>query len=400
MALAPTTNQAEQHKQAAIEWLQTLVAFPTVSRESNMALITHVRDFLASIGATVTVVPSPDHAGKANLLATFPAGDGTTDGGILFSGHSDVVPVDGQPWDTDPFVTTEKAGKIYGRGTCDMKGFSACFLAMAATLRDLPRTKPFHFMLSYDEEVGCIGAPFVIEALGKTLPRPDLVVVGEPTLMRPVSGHKAIASFETTVTGYEIHSSRLPQGVSAVEYGARVADYLFQQNQRMAIDDRFDPPHTTIHVGVMKGGTARNIVALHCGLEWEIRGTPDFDMSLFMQDFEQFTAQLERTMQAVHPATSIRTVPQHSVVGFAPRLDSEAEQLARSITGENAMVVESYCSESGQFQAAGFPTILLGPGDIAQAHQPNEWIEITQMVTCLDFLLAAVSRHCGKQSAT
>ncbi len=375
-------------------WLRKLIAYPTVSSETNLPLIEDAKTFLESIGGVVSLHANPAED-KANLFATWPATKGgETEGGILFSGHSDVVPVEGQPWSTDPFDAVTKDGKIYGRGSSDMKGFSACFFAMAPYLRDLPRTRPIHFMLSYDEEIGCLGAPVAIEEFGKTLPRPSLVVVGEPTRMQPISGHKSIASYETTVRGHEIHSSRLPSGVSAVEIGARIASWLFDQNAAAVRDDRFDPPHSTIHVGIIEGGTAGNIVARDCRLQWEIRAIPAQDRDSIVASLRDFCAGLEKKMQAIEPETFIKTEQKSAVVGFHPTLDSEVETLVRQITGNNSVQVESYCSEAGQFQHAGLPTILLGPGDIAQAHKPDEWIEISQLAECNKFLHQIVRTYC------
>lgn len=284
-----------------------LVGFDTVTRNSNLQLIHYVRDYLGDHGVQSHIVASP--AGdKANLFATVGP---NVEGGIVLSGHTDVVPVDGQPWDTDPFEVTQKEGRLYGRGTCDMKAFSAIALAMVPDLLAKNIRRPIHFALSYDEEIGCFGAPAMIDRLVTDIARPAAVIVGEPTSMRPIVAHKGIAALRTTVIGHEAHSSQVQRGVSAVTTAAKLITFIdgMMSDNKAAVDPAcaFVPPFTTLHVGVVHGGTALNIISRECSFVWDIRTLPGDDWRQYLTRFQEYADSLLPAMQAIAPNASITT---------------------------------------------------------------------------------------------
>ena len=376
-----------------IEMLGKLVAFDTTSAYSNLDLIHFVRDYLAGYGITAEVLPNKDGK-KANLFATVGP---QQPGGVALSGHTDVVPVKGQPWETDPFDLVQKGSRLYGRGTCDMKAFSATALALVPEMLARPLTRPLHFCLSYDEEVGCLGAPEMIAQLGEKLPKPALVIVGEPTDMRVVSAHKGMWFFRVTVTGKEAHSSQTHRGVSAVMNGARLIAKLDEMAKRLrdnaAPSNRFPPPYTTIHVGTANGGTAANIISRHFEFVCDIRNLPDDDPAALQQEFvDWYTAEILPEMHAIDPETGIETVTENAVVGLREDLGSEAEEFVRAITGDNDTTYVPYGTEAGQFQEAGMSVVVCGPGSIDQAHQPNEFIEIDQVHQCEAFLRKVIAK--------
>ena len=368
---------------SAIEMIEKLVGFPTVSRDSNLELIDFVRDYLAGHGVESHLVPNAEGT-KANLYATVGP---RMEGGVVLSGHTDVVPVDGQPWDTDPFTLTERDGRLYGRGTCDMKSFSACGLALVPEMLAAGLKRPIHFALSYDEEVGCQGAPSMIAELVRHLPAPRAVIVGEPSDMRLVNAHKGISGFETLVTGHEAHSSQTHRGVSAVMYAARLIHYLDEMARECASRPRpesgFVPPYTTIHVGMVRGGTAGNIISRECRFVWDLRNMPDDDPQTYLERFEAYCRdEVLPEMQRVAPEADIVTGSHYRTPGLKAEPGSAADELVRALTGDNDTGVVSYGTEAGQFQEAGLSTIVCGPGSIDQAHQPNEYIERSQVDLC------------------
>ena len=371
----------------AIEMIEKLVGFPTVSRDSNLDLIEFVREYLAEYGVESHVVPNQEGT-KGNLYATVgPA----VEGGVVLSGHTDVVPVDGQPWDTDPFTVTERDGRLYGRGTCDMKSFSACGLALVPEMLEAGLERPIHFALSYDEEVGCQGAPSMIAELVEHLPAPRAVIVGEPSDMRLVNAHKGISGFETVVIGHEAHSSQTHRGVSAVMYAARLIHFLDEMARECASRPRpeagFVPPYTTIHVGMVKGGTAGNIISRECRFVWDLRNMPDDDPQTYLERFEAYCRdEVLPEMRAVAPKANIVTAGHYRTPGLRAEPGSAADALVRALTGDNDTGVVSYGTEAGQFQEAGFSTIVCGPGSIDQAHQPDEFIERSQVDLCVKTL--------------
>jgi len=373
-------------KQQSRDMIARLVGFDTVSRNSNMALIDYVRDYLAGHGVQSRLVKSPDGK-KSNLYATVGP---DIEGGVVLSGHTDVVPVDGQPWDTDPFVLTEKDDRLYGRGTCDMKSFIAIGLAMAPDMLRAGLKRPIHFALSYDEEVGCVGAPAMIERMAAEIARPGAVIVGEPTSMAPIMAHKGIAAARTTVIGHEAHSSQVQRGVSAVMTAARLITFLdgmMAENKARADPDcPFVPPFSTIHVGVVHGGTALNIISRECSFVWDVRVLPGEDWRDYLHRFQAYADSLLPAMKAISPHASITT----EVLADAPPLmhegSDEAQRLAMRLSGCACCGVVPYATEGGQFRRHGWPVVVCGPGSIDQAHQPNEYIDVAQVGECETFI--------------
>jgi acetylornithine deacetylase len=362
------------------EMLARLVAFRTVSRDSNLGCIAFIRDYLAGFGIDATIIPNADGT-KANLYATIGP---KVPGGIVLSGHTDVVPVESQAWTTDPWTLTERDGKLYGRGTCDMKGFVAIALTAAASAARMTLARPLYLALSYDEELGCAGAPSMVEAMAASLPLPEAVIVGEPSELRVVSGHKSSLSFFTRVTGHTVHSSEVHRGVSAVMVAARLVTWFDDTMARNRAEadpaSPFDPPYATLHCGQIQGGTAANVVASKCEFVTDIRAAPPDDAWAFKRRYEAHVhEQIEPAMQAVAPDSSVSIVHRGFVPGLRPVYNSPAERLVRAITGDNGTHVVSYGTEAGIFQNAGWPTVVCGPGNIAQAHQADEFITVAQL---------------------
>jgi acetylornithine deacetylase len=361
--------------------LARLVAFPTVSRDSNLPLIDWVEAWLAARGIAAHRVWNEDRT-KAGLFAHVgPA----VEGGVILSGHTDVVPVDGQDWTTDPWTLTERDGRLYGRGTADMKGFDALALwAMGqAAGRELKR--PLQIALSYDEEVGCTGAPPLIAAMREGLPRAGAAIIGEPTTMQVVTGHKGGLAWRVHVKGHEVHSSILHTGVSAILEAARVVDLANRINAENAagtpgpVAALFDPPWTSAHVGMISGGTAHNITAGDCRFGFDFRVVPGEDPADWAARFRAEVARVEAGMKAVRPEAGIALEPFFELPPLRPESDGPAEALARRLTGDNGTHVVSYGTEASHFQAAGYSAVVCGPGDIAQAHQADEFIEVSEM---------------------
>ena len=378
----------------AQEMLAKLVAFDSVSAKSNLPVIEFIRDYLAGWGIESTLVP--DETGrKANLYAQIGP---DVAGGVVLSGHTDVVPVTGQAWDNDPFVLTEKDGKLYGRGSCDMKGFLAIGLSLVPEMVAADLKYPIQFAFSYDEELGCIGAPFMIAEMVEKLPRARAVIVGEPSMMQVVTGHKGASGFTVHVHGFEIHSSLMHEGVSATMTAARLVEWLRQRFEEEKartpdpLDAIFEPPFTTFHVGILKGGTASNITAKDAFFTVDIRCPPSQDPQYWQDRFTEYAAEVEAEIQAIRPEASIRVVPRSINPPLKPESDGAAEVFARQITGDNATHVVSYGTEAGQFQREGYSVVVCGPGDIAQAHQPNEFIEVSQLGAGVTFIRNVIER--------
>lgn len=367
--------------QSAQQLLETLVGHPTVSRDSNLDLIRFIEGYLEDLGVPYRRIESDDGK-KANLLARIGP---EVEGGVVLSGHTDVVPVDGQPWSTDPFSLTDKGdGRLYGRGSCDMKGFIACALAQVPRWVEQTLTRPIYLALSYDEEVGCVGAPRLIESLMADEPRPAAVIVGEPTLMAPVVAQKGITNLRTTVTGLEAHSSQVNQGVSAVHVAARlvtrIEDIMAELREAGRVDEAFNVAHSSLHVGKIAGGTAINIMARECQFDWEIRHLPQDGFESGYARFKDYAESLENTLRQRAPQVSIHTENlTDTVPGLADRDNAAALSLCRDLLGERDSEAVAYATEAGQFQRAGLPTVICGPGSIAQAHQPDEYLDKTQL---------------------
>jgi acetylornithine deacetylase len=370
----------------SLDMITKLVGCDTVSRNSNLALIDYVRDYLSGLGVDSHLVRSPDGR-KASLFATVgPA----TEGGIVLSGHTDVVPVDGQPWDTDPFVVTEHSGRLYGRGTCDMKGFIAVGLARVPRMLQAGLKRPVHFAFSYDEEVGCAGAPALIDRLVREIPKPSAVIVGEPSDMAPIMAHKGLALAHTTIIGHEAHSSQMQRGVSAVMTAGRLIAFLgdlMAENKANADPAcAFVPPYSTIHVGVVKGGTAVNIISRECSFTWDVRPLPGDSVERIVSRFRSYCDELLPAMRAIAPAASITTEIRADAPPLAGDGDDAAQRIAMRLSGHARCGVVPYATEGGQFQGRGFSVVVCGPGSIDQAHQPNEYIEVSQVQACESFL--------------
>ena len=371
---------------SARDLLTTLVGFDTTSRRSNLALIEWVERYLDGLGVTHRRVPNADGT-KSNLLATLGPAE---PGGVVLSGHTDVVPVDGQPWSTDPWTVVERDGRLYGRGTCDMKGFLALALAAAPELARTAR-RPVHLAFSFDEEVGCLGAPLMIEVIRRELPPPALVVVGEPTDMVAVNGHKGIATYKVTVTGRESHSSQTQQGVSAVMAAARLMNALTDLSERLEAEadpaSPFTPKGATLTIGLVNGGTAHNIIARHCEFVFDLRTPPGLKADAVLKDFRAQVAAMDAALKARAPEAGVVLEKRTDVPPFAPEPNGVAEAFARRLAGDNGPPrVVAFAAEAGQFQEAGFSTVICGPGSIAQAHQPDEYVEVSQMQRGASFM--------------
>ena len=376
--------------------LEKLVSFPTVSRDSNLALIDWVADYLDGFGVTSHRVLN-DAGTKASIFAHIGP---KVDGGVVLSGHTDVVPVDGQDWDTDPWQVVEKDARLYGRGTCDMKGFDALVLAAVPTALERGLKRPFQIALSRDEEIGCVGAPPMIDEMLGVLPRASACIVGEPSMMQAVTAHKGGIGFATHVRGFEVHSSIMHTGVSAIMYGAKLIAWANEMNTANAAKQPgplaalFTPPFTTVHVGQISGGTAHNITARDCRFDLEFRPVPGESPDDWKAAYEVKVAEVEAEMKAVHPDASIELAQYFDVPGLQPEENGEAEAIARAITGDNGQHVVSYGTEAGQFQERGYSAVICGPGDIAQAHQPNEYLTIEQFKAGEQFIARLIDQLC------
>lgn len=376
---------------ATIEMLRRLVGFDTVSHNSNLALIDYVREYLAGHGIASHLVHDASKT-KANLYATIGP---NAEGGVVLSGHSDVVPVDGQPWTASPFALVERDGLLYGRGTSDMKGFIAAALALVPEFKRRSLKRPIHICISHDEEVGCIGIPSLVEQLGRDLPQPAIAIVGEPTSMRVATAHKGINALTTVITGRDGHSSRPSAGANAILFMGRVlgelerfADHLRQQGDKAAVPGvEFDPPWTTLSVGTVHGGTAINIIARECRIDWEFRPLPGVDAAQVVREFEAAVVPIRAAIKAAAPEGDLATRLVLGSPALKPEPNGIAEALALRLTGSNRAIAVSYGTEAGHFQQHGISTVVCGPGDIAQAHKPDEFIAPTQLGACEAFLM-------------
>ncbi len=372
--------------EAVIEILQRLVAFDTTSHKTNIPCAEYVRDYLAGHGIEARILPADDGI-HANLFATVGP---DAPGGIALSGHMDVVPVTGQPWDTDPFTVVEKDGRLYGRGTCDMKGYLACVLAVAPELKRRRLTRPFHLVFSYDEEVGCTGVKPMIAEFGRSLPTPEIVLVGEPSRMAVVDAHKGGYRFRTEVIGKDAHSSKPQLGVGSIMIAAELITELKRIEERLKAklhSARFDPPYASISVSAIEGGIAHNIIPPRCAFSWGVRALPGMDTLAIKRELDAFAERaLLPAMRAVSPDCSITTELLGELPPFYSGEASPATTLALKIAGQNETYAVPYGTEASHFQAAGCSSVICGPGDIDQAHQPNEFVEIAELERCLAFL--------------
>lgn len=370
-----------------LELVRRLVGFDTVSARSNLELIHYVRDYLKDLGieSRLTFDAAKN---KANLLAAIGP---DVPGGIVLSGHTDVVPVAGQPWESDPFTTVERNGRLYGRGTSDMKSFIAVALALVPELLKVKLRVPIYLAFSYDEEVGCLGVGGLLKDLAAALPRPACAIIGEPTLMQLINRHKGFCGFTTTVTGRDGHSSGTHRGVNAVAYAAEIIAFLSRLAAEIAeqgpFDDSFEPAHTTLNVGMIRGGTALNIIARQCSFDWEFRPIPAFEEPSIRRRLDSFVAEeILPRMRKVAPEAEVTTTVICREPALVPLADSPAEALVRLLTGANTAGAVSYGTEASLFQETGIPSVVCGPGSIEQAHQPNEYIALDQIDACVAFL--------------
>jgi acetylornithine deacetylase len=375
----------------SIDILGRLIAFDTTSRLSNLALIDHAEAHLKAQGARCRRSYNADGS-KANLFATIGP---ERDGGYVLSGHTDVVPVDGQDWSSDPFRADIRDGRLYGRGAADMKGFLGAALALAEDIAKAGVKRPIHFALSYDEEVGCAGVSGLIDDLKRAGIRPALAIVGEPTLMKVVGAHKGGTGVRTTCRGREAHSSAPNKGASAVMMAGEFIAALgaLGEELKQASDPRFDPPYSTLQANVVAGGTAINILARECSIVWECRTLPGRDGAEVVRRADRFAQdRIVPKYAAAAPGAAIESAVTSSYPGLALDPDSPAVAMARALTGANDVETVSYGTEAGLFQQAGIPAVICGPGSIEQAHKPDEFVELSQIAACEAFLRKLIAR--------
>ena len=371
--------------------LARLIGFATVSRDSNLALIGFIRDYLADLGVECELFHNAEGT-KANLFATL----GPQDlGGVVLSGHTDVVPVDGQAWTVEPFALSEREGRLYGRGTADMKGFIASVLAVVPAFLAQPLRIPVHLAFSYDEEVGCLGVRSMLAALAQRPHKPRLCLIGEPTELKPVLGHKGKLAMRCQVHGSACHSAYAPYGVNAIEYAARLIGKLGEIGDGLAQpehhDTRFDPPFSTVQTGVIKGGRALNIVPEECEFDFEVRALPGFDAQGVADQLQGYAeAELLPRMRAVNQGADIRLEALSAYPGLATPADSEAARLVALLSGSAAFGTVAFGTEGGLFDQAGIPTVVCGPGSMEQGHKPDEFVSVEQLQGCDEMLLRLV----------
>lgn len=382
-----------------LAWLERLVAIDTTSRNSNLGLIETVRDALAAQGLKPWLAANAQ-GDKANLFCTLPAQDGQTQGGIVLSGHTDVVPVDGQDWTSEPFTLTDKGdGRLYGRGSCDMKGFIAASLALVPQALTMPRKKPLHLALSYDEEVGCVGAPVMLAQLKARGIRADGCIVGEPTSMKPVVAHKGGYFFQCKVHGRAAHSSLTPQGCNAIEYAARlichIRDLADAWRAQGPYDDAFDVPHSTITTNLITGGIAINTVPESCSFSYDFRHLPGHGADGIQAEVQRYVdEELLPRMRREYAHARIDIECGAAVPTLNASEQAAITALVRALTEDRGVRKVAYGTEAGQFAQTGIPAVLCGPGSIEQAHKPDEYVEIEQLQQCDRFLRRVAESLC------
>lgn len=375
------------HTLSSREMLEKLISFDTISSKSNLALIHWVQDYLSSFGVQSHLVHDATK-NKANLHAIIGPADVA---GVVLSGHTDVVPVEGQAWNTDPFALHEHDGLLYGRGTCDMKGFLAIALSKVPQMVKMDLKEPVHFALSYDEELGCIGAHSLADHIANAAVKPKMCIVGEPTMMKPITGHKGICDMRCTIHGKESHSSLAPYAVNAVEAAAELVTYIRSVARRMASEGpynrHFDPPFTTLQTGLFHGGTAVNIVPNNCEVGFEIRNIPEVDPEVVLEEIRQHAFKnIEPRMKDIDPTSGFEFKLSARAPSFDISNDHDVVEMVLALTGANAAEKVSFATEAGIFAAKGIPTVVCGPGSITQAHKPNEFIAQEQVLRCENFV--------------
>jgi len=387
-------NSAE-HPNQSLDWLTRLIAFDTVSRHSNLALINDVKSYCEQLGLTVDLTFNEDKT-KANLFLTVPAGENADiiNNGLVLSGHTDVVPVEGQAWSSEPFTATIRGDKLYGRGACDMKGFIACALTVLPQAVQLSNSgqlrRPLHLALSFDEEVGCLGAPLIVADLKARGITPDYCIVGEPTNMAMVVAHKGIAVYRCRVHGKSAHSSLTAQGVNAISYASKLVGYVDALAEELsARDDNdalFTVPYSTLSVGTIHGGTATNIVPNLCEFTFDYRNLPHMTQDDILAPIQAKVAELNAQMQARAPETGIELIQSVGVPAMTDSDSDELQSLIAALTGDDERHKVAYATEGGQFTNAGIPTIICGPGSIEQAHKADEYVALSEIERCDAFL--------------
>jgi len=376
-------------------WLSKLISFDTTSRHSNLELIDVVDHWFKKHNITPRITRAANEP-KANLFASLPAKDGSVQGGIILSGHTDVVPVDNQQWSSNPFEAVEKNGRIYGRGACDMKGFLAVILSLLPVFQKQQLSQPIHFAFSYDEEIGCFGAPLLIQDFLSAGIQPKACIVGEPTDMRPVVGHKGIQLFQCSIKGLSAHSSLTTQGCNAIEYAAKLicairklADDIRQEGPFNA---DFDIPFTTLTTNIVKGGIAANTIPDACEFMFEFRHLPEVDPQIILTKIQAYIDnELLPEIRREYPEGCVTLKNLAGPPSFEASETADITQLIRTVSGENAILKVAYATEAGQFQAANIPTIVCGPGNIAQAHRADEYVTIEQLRLCENLLKKLMS---------
>src|SRR6056297_984419 len=375
------------HLDHTTELLSRLISYPTISDQSNLDMIAELSERLGDAGARVDVWYDETGA-KANLFATLgPEGDG----GIVLSGHTDVVPVADQEWTSDPFIAETRDDKVFGRGSCDMKGFIAACVGLAPYFAQRARHRPVHFAFTYDEETGCFGGQALIESLREKALRPSLAIVGEPTSMRVIEGHKGCFEYSTHFHGLAGHGSAPDRGVNAAEYAARYVNRLLdlkdELRARAPATSRFDPPWTTINTGSLSGGVAHNVIASIAKLEWEMRPVQAEDAQYVKDTLRDYCNDvLLPAMRAVCPDASISTEVIGEVEGLEPADVNEAKDILMELTGANTADLVPFGTEAGLFQSYGMSAVVCGPGSIEQAHKPDEYVSLDQLQQCVDML--------------
>lgn len=373
--------------QATVDLLERLIAYPTVSTDSNLEMIIDLSGRLQSLGAR-THIFGDETGSKATLFGSLGP---DVPGGVLLSGHSDVVPVTDQDWSSDPFQMREADGLLYGRGTCDMKGFIAASVVMAERYAALPLKRPVHFAFTYDEETGCLGAQALIPELVRLGIKPDIAIIGEPTEMRVIEGHKGCCEYTTRFEGLEGHGSSPDLGVNAAEYAVRYVSRLMALREdlraRVPAGSRFEPPYTTINIGRVQGGHAHNVIVGKAEVDWEFRPVQTSDFRFVKEAMEAFVEQdLLPQMRAVYPQADISTETLGEVVGLEPMTQNAARDLMSGLLGANSAGVVPFGTEAGLFQQFGMDVVVCGPGSIAQAHKPDEFVSLDQLEVCLGML--------------
>ena len=386
-------QNTDEPSYSPVEMIKALVAFDTTSRDSNLELIRFVENYLNDLGVRSTLIFNAEKS-KANLVATI--GPAISRGGVVLSGHSDVVPVDGQLWSSDPFEVVERNDRLYGRGTCDMKGFLAVALALVPEFQQCKLRVPIHIVLTYDEETDCSGAARLMQALPETGLAPRAVIIGEPTEMRIANAHKGQCSLETVVVGREAHSSATHLGVNAIDIAARLIAFLATLSDEMESLPHFlegaSPPFSTINVGTIHGGQQINIVPAECRFEWEIRAVPGHSSDDVVTHFNEYANSLLTGMRDKFPEAAIETKVTSASAPFLPQNDSPAETLAKSLAGTNEAGALAFGTEAPCYQQAGMSVVVFGPGSIEQAHKPDEYIALDQVEACVDFMRKLMHR--------